>query len=128
MGDLLYKQECYNIQGAILGVYRKMGSGFLEAVYQECLGLEFEKSSIPYSSQTEIKLEYDDVILEQRYRADFVCYNKIIVEIKAVKNLEDIHTAQVINYLKATGFKLGLLVNFGSYPKVDIKRIINEKT
>jgi len=127
MDNLLYEKECYNIRGAIFKVYSIMGSGFLEAVYQECLGIECAKAIIPYTSQKEISLEYDGIILKQKYRADFVCYNKIIVEIKAVKVLNDVHTAQVINYLKATGFKLGLLVNFGSYPKVDIKRIIYEK-
>jgi len=127
MDNLLYEKESYEIRGAIFRVYRIMGSGFLEAVYQECLGIECEKALIPYTSQTEISLEYDGTMLEQKYRADFVCYNKIIVEIKAVKVLDEVHTAQVINYLKATGFKLGLLVNFGSFPKVEIKRIVYEK-
>jgi len=127
MDNLLYKKECFEIQGAIFNVYRNMGCGFLESVYQECLGIELCKAEIPFKSQFETSLDYNDIILEQKYRADFVCYDKIILEIKAVKALDDVHTAQVINYLNATGYKLGLLVNFGSFPKVDIKRLVLEK-
>jgi GxxExxY protein len=104
-----------------------MGCGFLESVYQECLCIELNKSGIPFTSQVEISLDYNGITLKQKYRADFVCYDKIILEIKAVKSLDDIHTAQVINYLNATGYKLGLLVNFGCFPKVDIKRLVLEK-
>ncbi|MDP8220416.1 MAG: GxxExxY protein [Candidatus Stygibacter frigidus] len=127
MDNLLYKKECFEIQGAIFNVYRNMGCGFLESVYQECLEIELLKAEIPFKSQVEISLDYNGIILEQKYRADFVCYDKIILEIKAVKALDDVHTAQVINYLKAIGYKLGLLVNFGSFPKVEIKRIVLEK-
>ncbi|MCF7913244.1 MAG: GxxExxY protein [Candidatus Cloacimonetes bacterium] len=128
MTDMLYKKECYLLQGAIFNVYSEMGCGFLEAVYQECLEKEFELRKIPYSSQVELNLKYKSYQLKQKYYPDFICYNKIIVEIKALKNLAEIHTAQVINYLKITGFQLGLLENFGSYPRADIKRIISEKT
>jgi GxxExxY protein len=128
MDKLLYKSECYDIQGAIFKVYSTIGSGFLEAVYQECLERELVLAGIPFISQAEISLEYKGVPLIQTYRADFMCFDKIIVEIKAVKELDEVHTAQVINYLKATGFKLGLLVNFGSYPKAKIKRIVLEKS
>jgi len=127
MSRLLFEDESYKIRGAVFQVYQELGCGFLEAVYQECLEREFEIAAIPFVPQEEVIVEYRGIPLIQKYRADFVCYNKIIVEVKAVKELDDIHTAQVINYLKATGFKLGLLVNFGSYPKAVIKRIVLEK-
>ena len=117
MSDILYKEESYQIQGAIYQVNGIMGSGFLEAVYQECLEKELKLRGIPFSSQHNLNISYKGEELIQQYKADFVCYDKIILEIKAVKNLEDIHFAQVMNYLKATGFKLGLLVNFHSHPK-----------
>jgi GxxExxY protein len=120
---LLYKEECYAIQGAIFEVYREMGCGFLEAVYQECLEQEFAHRGIPFRSQVPLELRYKGKILEQVYKPDFVCYEKIIVELKAVKEFGDDQRAQVFNYLKATGFRLGLLVNFGHYPKVAIERI-----
>ena len=124
MGNLLYEQETYSIRKAIFEVYQEMGCGFLEAVYQECLEKEFTKSSIPLISQQELKLCYKGDPLRQVYKPDFICYDKIIIEIKAVKELSDEHRAQVMNYLKATGIKLGLLVNFGHYPKVEIERFI----
>lgn len=122
---LLYKQECYAIMGACFQVYKTMGCGFLEAVYQECLTLEFKEKKIPFVAQKKLTLAYRGKILDQQYVADFVCYDKIIVEIKAVSQLCDEHRAQVINYLNATKYQLGLLVNFGHYPKLEIKRILN---
>ncbi|MDD5728794.1 MAG: GxxExxY protein, partial [Victivallales bacterium] len=116
--------ECYNIQGAIYDVYREMGCGFLEAVYQECLEKEFQRRNIPFSAQQELSISYKGEELEQRYIPDFICYNKIILELKALKELNRENEAQLFNYLRATGFKLGLLVNFGDYPKAQIKRII----
>jgi GxxExxY protein len=124
MNDLLCKNECYAIQGAIFEVYREMGCGFLEAVYQECLEKEFRATDIPFISHTELKLKYKGELLRQIYKPDFICYGKIIIEIKAVSDLTDEHRAQVFNYLKATNMKLGLLVNFGNYPKAKIERII----
>ena len=119
---IIFKDESYKIQGAIIEVYRKMGSGFLEAVYQECLVKEIKIKQVPFASQPEIKLSYKGELLKQIYKADAICYNKIIVELKAVKEISPEHEAQVLNYLKATRMKLGLLVNFGSYPKTTIKR------
>ena len=120
---IIYKEECYQIQGAIFDVYREMGCGFLEAIYQECLEKELKFHGIPFISQPELKLLYKGSLLNQTYRPDLICCNQIIVELKAVKELGAEHKAQVINYLKATGMKLGLLVNFGSHPKVDIVRL-----
>jgi GxxExxY protein len=122
---ILYKDECYRIQGAVFEVYHEMGCGFLEAVYQECLEKEFRKQSIPFRAQVDLELKYKDEPLKQTYRPDFICYDRIIIELKAVKDIASEHKAQLMNYLKATGLELGLLVNFGSYPKVEIIRIAN---
>ncbi len=123
VNKLLDEEESYAIRGAIYEVYKTLGSGFLEAVYQEALELELAHRNIPYSSQIEIGLLYKEVLLKQKYRADVVCYNKIILELKAVKQLLPEHEAQLHNYLKATGMRLGFLVNFGHATGVEIKRI-----
>jgi len=121
---MLYPDEVYAIQGAVFDVYKEMGVGFLESVYQECLELELKIRHIPCVSQAEIRLNYKDTPLKQTYRPDFVCYDKIIVELKAAKETDDVHRAQVHNYLRATKLRLGLLVNFGHYPKATVERII----
>ncbi|MEW6259479.1 MAG: GxxExxY protein [Thermodesulfobacteriota bacterium] len=124
MGKLKLEEESYRIRGAVFEVYREMGCGFLEAVYQECLEKEFAKSGIHFVAQAELTLQYKGEPLNQTYKPDFICFGKIIVEIKAVKELADEHRAQIHNYLKATGHELGFLVNFGHYPKVQIERIV----
>ena len=101
-----------------------MGNGYLEAVYHECLEIEFEDKNIPYISQPMLKLKYKDRELKKSYKPDLICFNKIIVELKGVRAIAKEHQAQVLNYLKATDLKLGLIVNFGAYPKVEIKRIV----
>lgn len=121
---LIYSKEAYKIQGAVYEVYKEIGCGFLEAVYQECLENEFLLQGIPFSSQSEVKLNYKGKELKQTYKPDFICFGKIIIELKAVKEFSNEHQAQVLNYLKATGMKLGLLINFGSYPKSEIKRLV----
>ncbi|SCZ87025.1 GxxExxY protein [Nitrosomonas mobilis] len=121
---ILYREEVFAIQGAIFDVYREMGCGFLEAVYQECLAKELRQRGVPFQPQKELILTYKGQALEQRYKPDFICFDKIIVELKAVTELGKAHKAQLFNYLKATGLKLGLLVNFGHYPKAQIERII----
>lgn len=121
---IIYKEESYKIVGAAFNVYNKLGHGFLEAVYQEALELEFKKQGIPYEREKELKITYDGVELKATYKADFVCYGKIIVELKAVSYLEDSHRAQVYNYLHATGFKLGLLMNFGNTDELEKERIV----
>ena len=123
MSDLLYKNEVFDIQGAVFDVYRNLGAGFLENVYQEALEIELGSRNIPFVSQSELKIRYKDEILKQSYRADIVCYDKIILELKAVKVLLPEHEAQLQNYLRATGMRLGLLINFCHIPKVEIKRI-----
>jgi len=121
---IIYKDESYKIVGAAFNVYNKLGHGFLEAVYQEALELEFKKQGIPYEREKELKITYDGVELKATYKADFVCYGKIIVELKAVSYLDDSHRAQVYNYLHATGFKLGLLMNFGNTDELEKERIV----
>lgn len=124
MDKLLYKEECYAIQGAVFEVYREMGSGFLEAVYHECLEKELIIRGIPYESQKELDLRYKGDLLNQKYRPDLICFGAIIVELKAVKEIGNEHRAQVLNYLKASNLRLALLVNFGHYPKATIERIV----
>ena len=112
MEKFLYKEESYHIRGAMMAVHRELGSGFLERVYQDALEYEFKERGIPYEREKKIQIMYKGKPLGEPYRADFVCYGKIIVELKAVKSLEDTHYAQILNYLKATKMKLGILVNF----------------
>ncbi|TLS66182.1 GxxExxY protein [Mariprofundus erugo] len=121
---LLFEQESFAIRGAAFEVYREMGSGFLELVYQECLEKELSLRGIPFVSQPKLGIYYKDEPLHQLYQPDLVCYEQVIVELKAVKSIAPEHRAQVLNYLKATNLKLGLLVNFGSHPKAQIERLI----
>ena len=120
-----FKEESFKIIGAAFKVYNTLGHGFLEAVYQEALEIEFQRQGIPYEREKELKITYDGVELKQSYRADFVCYGKIIVELKALSNLEDTHRSQVHNYLHASGYKLGLLLNFGCSKELERERIVN---
>lgn len=122
---LVYSEESFAIKGACMEVYKTLGNGFLEPVYQECLELEFARREIPFVSQPRLTLMYHDQVLSQIYKPDFVCYSKIIVELKAVSKLSAEHRAQVINYLKATSFQLGLLFNFGHYPLLEQVRVPN---
>jgi GxxExxY protein len=121
---LLFADEVFRIQGAVFEVYRRMGAGFLEAVYQECLGLEFAERRIPFCAQRPVKLAYKGRPLSQSYTPDFICFESIIVELKALRTLAPDHQAQAINYLRATNLRLALLVNFGSASKVQIERIV----
>lgn len=122
--SLLYKEESYAINGAAFEVYKQLGHGFLEAVYQEALEVEFTKRNIPFEREKDLPIYYDGKPLKQTYRADFVCFGHIIVELKAVQNIEDSHRSQVFNYLKATGFRLGVLINFGHSDGIEIERKI----
>lgn len=121
---LIHADECYKIIGACFEVYREKGCGFLEAVFQECLGIEFRLQGIPFQSERVLRLEYKGTALTHGYVADFVCFDKVLVEVKAVSGLTDEHRAQVLNYLAATGYRLGLLVNFGHFPKLEWERIV----
>jgi GxxExxY protein len=124
MSDVVYREESYRILGACFEVYKEKGCGFLEAVFQECLQLELADQNIPFAVKPLLTLTYKGRILQQSYVPDLVCYDKIIVELKAVSNVTDEHRAQVHNYLRATGHRLGLLVNFGHFPKLEYERIV----
>jgi len=122
--SIIYRDESYRIMGACFEVYKEKGCGFLEAVYQECLELELGFQEIPYQPKQSLVLTYKGHQLKQSYVPDLICYGKIIVELKAVSDLTDEHRAQVQNYLRATRYRLGLLVNFAHYPKVQYERIV----
>ena len=123
-GRLVYGDECYQIMGACFEVYKELGCGFVEPVYQEALEIELATQSIPFSPQQGLSIEYKGRTLQRKYQPDFVCFDQVILEINAVKQLADEHRAQVLNYLKASGLRLGLLVNFGHYPKVEWERLV----
>lgn len=122
MVELLYKEESYEIVGACMGVHRELGQGFLEPVYQEALEVEFGLRQLPFRREVELGIMFKGNMLKKKYFADFVCHGKILVELKAVKALLPEYEAQLFNYLKATGYQLGLLINFGQ-PSLTYKRI-----
>jgi GxxExxY protein len=122
---LIYAEESYRIRNALFEVYREKGCGFTEPIYQECLEMELSLQDIPYDAQCRIPLTYKGRKLSHTFVPDTVCYDKIIIELKAVSALTDEHRSQIINYLKATGMKLGLLINFGAKDGVVIERFVN---
>ena len=122
--ELIYKEESYAIIGACFEIYKNKGCGFHEPIYHECLEIEFEFQRIPFLSKPPQTLQYRGRTLVQTFSPDFICYDKIIVEIKAVSELIDEHRAQLLNYLSATSCKLGLLVNFGHYPRLEYERLL----
>ena len=121
--DLIYKEEAYKIIGAAMEVHRELGPGFLEAVYQEALELEFQKQNIPYEREKLLNIYYKGIKLKKHYSADFVCYDKIVVELKALSELNNDNAAQILNYLKTSELKLGLLLNFGA-KSLQYKRLV----
>jgi GxxExxY protein len=122
--DLIYREEAYALIGACFEVYNELGSGFLEDPYQEALELELGYRNIPFVAKPKLPIYYKGALLTKKYEPDFVAHAKIIMEIKAVSALTDEHLAQVHNYLKASSFKLGLLVNFGKAKDLEYERII----
>ena len=122
--NLIYREEVYAIIGACFEVYNEMGSGFLEDVYQESLERELEYRSFPFEAKPKLPIYYKGKLLTKKYEPDFVLYSKIIMEIKAVKALNDEHRAQIQNYLKASNFKVGFLVNFGKHGALEYERIV----
>jgi len=124
MPEFIHGDETHALLGACFEVYRDKGCGFLEAVFQECLELELNDRNIPFKAQPPLSLEYKGRVLKQTCQPDFVCYDKVILEIKAVSKLADEHQAQVHNYLKATGLRVGLLINFGHHPLIEHERIV----
>ncbi len=124
MAEILFKQESFEIIGACFEVFNDKGSGFLEPVYHDCLKIELGLRGIPFISKPQLELSYKGHILESKYEPDLVCFEKIIIELKAVTDLVNEHRAQLHNYLKGTGFRLGLLVNFGSRGQLEHERIV----
>ena len=124
MKELILKEEVYAIVGAAIEVHRNLGPGFLEAVYQEAMEIELSTRGIPFDAQKPIQVRYKGQILNKQYVADLVCFDLIIVELKALNRLSGNEQAQVLNYLKATGFKVGVLINFGSHGKLEWKRFV----
>lgn len=128
MTDLLYKDEVYAIVGAAMEVYNDLGPGFLENVYQEAMEIESDERKIPNKPRQEIHIKFKGKLLKKFYIADLICYDKIIVEIKAMDKLTLREEGQLLNYLKATGMKAGVLINFGHYPSLEWKRLVFTKT
>ena len=124
MAKLIYEKESYQIVGAMFEVYKEKGCGFLEPVYQECVELELADQEIPFAAQVELNLKYKHHSLKSKYVPDVICFEKIVLELKAVKAITDEHRAQVHNYLKATGYRLGIIANFGHYPQLEHERIV----
>ena len=124
MANIVHKLESFEIMGACFEVYKEKGSGFVESVYQECLEIELADRKIPFRAQAELSLTNKGRPLRSKFKPDFICHEKIVLEIKAVTALTDEYRAQVQNQLRASGMKLGLLVNFGHYPKLEYERIV----
>ena len=124
MNEIRQDEETFVIRGAVFEVYKHLRNGYLEAVYQEALSLEFAERCIPFQAQPMLRIQYKDHLLEQFYKPDFVCYGKVVVELKAVRYLPDEATAQLLNYLATTKMPVGLLVNFGRPDGVEIKRFV----
>ena len=124
MGNIIYRLESYEIMGACFEVNKEKGSGFVESVYQECLEMELGDRKILFRAQPELVSTYKGRPLKSKFKPDLICFDKIVVELKAVTAMTDEHRAQVQNYLRATKMKLGLLVNFGHYPRLEHERIV----
>ncbi len=123
MSELYYKEEFYKIIGVCMDVHKTLGHGFLEIVYKDAIELEFNSRGIPYSREKSYKIQYKDVILPHLFHADFVVYDSIILEVKAMSGICEDHLTQTLNYLKVSGCKLGLIVNFGQ-PKLQNQRVV----
>lgn len=124
MTELILKEEVFAIVGAAIEVHRELGPGFLEAVYQEGLEMEMMVRGIPFEAQKPLRISYKGKTLNKEYFANVLCYGQIIVELKALDRLSGNEEAQVLNYLKATGLKVGVLINFGSHGKLEWKRFV----
>ncbi len=127
MENLTLEEMTYAVRGVLYNVYNEVGSGLPEKVYQECLEIELAKSGIPFTAEPQIRLNYRGQALVTSIRPDFVCFNQVLVEIKAVAELDDRHLGQTLSYLRCLNLKLGYLVNFGTYPDLHIKRVSNSR-
>jgi GxxExxY protein len=123
-GELIFKEEVYAIVGAAIEVHRHLRSGFLEAVYQEAFEMELTTRGIPFVAQSEIQICYKGALLRKRYIADVICYGQILVELKVMERLTSEEEAQLLNYLNATGMKVGVMINFGDPGRLDWHRFV----
>jgi len=124
MSDLIFEEETYAINGAVFEVYKTLGCGFAEEVYQDALEKEFTLRGIPFAAQPRVQISYKGQPVREPYIPDFICYGKIILELKAVDRFSEKHFKQVSNYLAATGLQLALLANFGCFPRAVVKRFV----
>jgi GxxExxY protein len=124
MSDLLFKDEVYRIVGAAIDVYNELKAGFLESVYQEAMEFELTWREVPFVAQAPLRIRYKDVVLEKHFTADFVCFGAVLVELKAIQQTTKADEAQVLNYLRATGLRTGLLINFGDPGRLDWTRFV----
>ena len=124
MTELILKDEVYLVVGCAIEVHKELGFGFLEAVYQEAMEFELTQRRIPFDAQLPLAISYKGQRLKKEYLADLICYGQIIVELKALERLSGREEAQLLNYLKATGYRVGLLINFGNSPKLEWKRFV----
>ncbi len=127
MNELIYPEESYAIMGACFDVYREKGCGFLEPIYHDCMEIELGLRRMPFVHEPALALSYKGIPIKHTYSPDFTCWDKIVLELKACEKITEEHVAQVLNYLNATGYQLGLLVNFGHYPKLEYRRIANTR-
>lgn len=121
--NVIFPQESYNIIGAAMKVHSALGCGFTEKVYQDALAVEFNKNGIPFQREVELHVVYEEVVLPSTFIPDFICYDNIIVELKAVRELDDMHRSQAYNYAKVSGYHLALLINFGE-PSLTYERLV----
>jgi GxxExxY protein len=124
MTEIIYKEESYRIIGSCLAVFNKLGSGFLESVYQEALEIQFNKDKIPFEKEKRLHIKFDDDLLDKFFKADYICFDTIIVELKATPFIHKNDTAQILNFLRAMGMKIGILINFGE-KSLTYKRMLN---
>jgi GxxExxY protein len=125
MADLLFKDELYRVMGAALEVYNVLKSGFLESAYREAMELELEARGIPYQRQVPLRIRYKEHTLNKGFTADLICFNAVLVELKAIEKTTETDEAQVLNYLRCTGLRVGLLINFGDPGRLDWKRLVH---
>lgn len=123
MEEYLYKEETYDIIGCAMEVHNELGCGFLEPVYQEALSIVFREKNIPFVKEKSLDIKFKGQVLNKKYIADFICFDKIIIELKAIDTINSQHLAQVINYLKCTDKRLGLIINFGT-SSLQYRRVI----
>ena len=124
MAQLIFKEEVYQIVGAAMDVYNELGCGFLESVYQEAMEIELAARSIPFHTQVPLRIKYKDRVLEKRFSADLICFGAVLVELKATAALIAADECQVLNYLKATDLRVGVLINFGNPAELEWKRLV----